>query len=32
MRGAREGPLISDDRPFNEYFILRRLGGALADP
>jgi hypothetical protein len=32
LMGASEGPFISDDRPFNEYFILRRLSGGLANP
>ena len=26
--GPKEGPRISDDRPFNEYFVLRRLGAS----
>ncbi|MFP6641750.1 MAG: hypothetical protein VCC04_16005, partial [Myxococcota bacterium] len=25
LMGPSEGPRISDDRPFNEYFVLRRL-------
>jgi spermidine synthase len=28
LMGAADGPRISDDRPFNEYFVLRRLAGA----
>ena len=26
LTGPEDGPRISDDRPFNEYFVLRRLG------
>ena len=32
LMGPRNGPFISDDRPFNEYFILRRLGAKLGEP
>ncbi len=28
LMGAGEGPRITDDRPFNEYFVLRRLVGS----
>jgi len=32
LMGPRDGPFISDDRPFNEYFILRRLAAKLGEP
>jgi hypothetical protein len=32
LMGPPIGPEISDDRPFNEYFILRRLGAGRAEP
>ncbi len=32
LMGASDGPFISDDRPFNEYFILRRVSAGLANP
>ena len=32
LTGDENGPRISDDRPFNEYFVLRRLSaGSLAN-
>jgi spermidine synthase len=32
LMGPPIGPEISDDRPFNEYFILRRLGAGRGEP
>jgi hypothetical protein len=31
-RFARKGPLITDDRPLTEYFLLRRLIGPESPP